>query len=338
MNKLITLKNLYKIYKSGSDEHSIETVALKDIDLEILEDDFLAVMGPSGSGKSTLLNILGGLDKSSAGDVIFHMPDGDRNLSKMDESQLDEFRHNKIGIIFQSDNLLYHLTALENVELPLKFLSNGDSKEIATNILERIGLADRLHHKPSELSGGEKQRVALATAIAYKPMIILADEPTGELDHENVKMVMEIFREVHQREKIVFFLVTHNASVAKYANRYFSLYDGKLTEQSNLNSFENIHASTGDYQIVVDKLSRITIPQEILVEIQISDGIVSYSYDNDKIKISSYDESKLFAQIDNQNRILFDNELKSKLKSNSYRVKYEAETDEIIIFLKEVSK
>ncbi|MHA1226801.1 MAG: ABC transporter ATP-binding protein [Candidatus Hodarchaeales archaeon] len=214
MTNRILVKDVYKIYQSGTLQQRIETVALRGISLDIKEHDFITVMGPSGSGKTTLLNVLGGLDTPSAGDIIYELNGQDPvNITKLTEPQLDAWRHDKIGVIFQTDNLIHHLTALENVQLPLKFLGYENLGR-AEEILIRLGLGDRLHHRTHQLSAGERQRVALAAALVFKPSIIFADEPTGELDSYSVKQTMELFKELHREENIIFFLVTHNPIVA----------------------------------------------------------------------------------------------------------------------------
>ena len=338
-NKLVEINNLYKIYKSGSLENRVETVAIKGITLDIMDDDFIAVMGPSGSGKSTLLNILGGLELPSAGDVKFQAKNRKYNLSNMTLSQLDDFRYDKIGVIFQMENLIPHLTALENVELPLQFLGESDSRSRAIELLEKLGMSHRLEHRTSMLSAGEKQRVALASALAFKPLIILADEPTGELDSENLEQVMGLFKEIHEKEGVIFFIVTHNANVAKYAKRFFSLYDGQLVEQSNIDSFELVHSDDGEFLIPVDKMSRVTIPQDLLSEIQINDGLISYQYDESSIRITSYNEDEgNTASIDQNNRILFPKEIKNMMTKGAYRGKFDEEANHIIIYLKEVNE
>lgn len=338
MRQLIEIKDLYKIYKSGDIHETIETVALKGVSLDINSDDFIAVMGASGSGKTTLLSILGGLERASAGSIIYHL-DRQVNLANMNEAQLDNFRHDKIGVIFQVDNLIYHLTALENVELPLKFLGRANVTQKAKELLDKLGLHERYHHTPAMLSAGERQRVALATALAFKPMIIFADEPTGELDSENLQQVMELFQTIHKEEHVTFFIVTHNPNVAKYANRYFSLNDGKLLEQSSISSFEMVHSATGSYIITVDKLKRLSLPHQLLAEIQINDGAISYTYTDNELRISTYRENAVNTTIiDQNNRVLLSNEVNAMLNRPNYLGIYDPTTEEIVITLEEVQK
>ncbi|MHA2248950.1 MAG: ABC transporter ATP-binding protein [Candidatus Kariarchaeaceae archaeon] len=341
--QLVKVHNVFKIYQSGNQENRLETVALKGISLDIYKEDFIAVMGPSGSGKSTLLNLLGGLDQPSAGNIVYRI---DRhtnrvaNLAKMTEAQLDEFRHNRIGVVFQVDNLIYHLTALENVELPLKFLGVQDSQSRAIKILSKIGLKERLHHRPSQLSAGERQRVALGTAIAFKPLIILADEPTGELDSSNVEEVMNLFKMVHKEEEIVFFLVTHNPEVARHANRYFTLFDGSLTEQSDLPTSLGIPVDLGEYAIAMDKYHRIRIPQDLIDELPQLEGLLQLTHNENEIQISlpGDDISGELVQMDLQNRILLPEEVFKSVSSPHLRGIYDEEKKRILIKFENNSK
>lgn len=328
---------MYKIYKSGDLHDTVETVALKGVSLDIHKDDFIAVMGPSGSGKTTLLSILGGLERASAGSIAYHLT-RKINLATMTEAELDDFRHDKIGVIFQTDNLIYHLTALENVEIPLKFLKIAEPTKRAKQLLDKLGLEKRYNHTPSMLSAGERQRVALATALAFKPLIIFADEPTGELDSENLKQVMELFQEIHKTENVIFFIVTHNPNVAKYANRYFSLYDGKLQEQSSIGTFALEHSAIGEYVVPVDKLKRLTLPHELLAEIQISDGTLNYTFTNSEIRFSADKDTENVTIIDQNNRVLLTNEINSLLTKPTYLASYSSATEEIIIKLEEANK
>lgn len=196
---------------------------LKSISLDIFKNEYVALMGPSGSGKSTLMNILGCLDSPTGGKYILN----DKDVSKMSDNDLAEVRNKEIGFVFQQFNLLPRLTAAENVALPLVY--NGTSKkkrlEQALEMLDRVGLADRSHHKPNELSGGQGQRVAIARALVNNPSIILADEPTGNLDTKTSVEIMEIFGKIQQQGNTVI-LVTHEEDIANYAHRVVRLRDG----------------------------------------------------------------------------------------------------------------
>ena len=222
---LISLKNIFKIYNVGGEE----VRALDGIDLDIIENEYLAIMGPSGSGKSTLMNMIGCLDTPTSGIYEF---EGEM-VQVMDDSQLASIRNRKIGFVFQTFNLLPKATAQHNVEIPLVYanIQKKDRTKMATDALESVGLADRLHHKPNELSGGQRQRVAIARALVNKPSIILADEPTGNLDSKSGSEIMTILDDLHKNGNTII-LVTHEDDVAQHAHRIIRLFDGKIIEDS----------------------------------------------------------------------------------------------------------
>ena len=222
---LISLKNIFKIYNVGGEE----VRALDGIDLDILENEYLAIMGPSGSGKSTLMNMIGCLDTPTSGIYEF---EGEM-VQVMDDSQLASIRNRKIGFVFQTFNLLPKATAQHNVEIPLVYanIQKKDRTRMATDALESVGLADRLHHKPNELSGGQRQRVAIARALVNMPSIILADEPTGNLDSKSGSEIMTILDDLHKNGNTII-LVTHEDDVAQHAHRIIRLFDGKIIEDS----------------------------------------------------------------------------------------------------------
>jgi putative ABC transport system ATP-binding protein len=219
MSSIIQLGNIQKSYYLGKQELKV----LKGITLDIFKEEYVALMGPSGSGKSTLMNILGCLDSPTAGSYFLNGSD----VSKMQDDDLAEVRNKEIGFVFQQFNLLPRLTAVENVALPLIY--NGTPKkertENALEMLDRVGLADRSHHKPNELSGGQNQRVAIARALVNNPSIILADEPTGNLDSKTSVEIMNIFDKI-QAEGNTVILVTHEEDIANYAHRIIRLRDG----------------------------------------------------------------------------------------------------------------
>ncbi len=220
---IIEIKDVNKIYKMGE----IEFYALKDINLTINSGDFLVITGPSGSGKSTLMNIVGCLDIPSNGEVYLH----DSDITKMSESNLARLRGKTIGFIFQQFNLMPSLTAYENITLPLEF-QKYDVSEIekeANRVLSLVNLTDRAHHLPRELSGGQQQRVAIARALSGNPEIILADEPTGNLDSKTGIFIMDFLKELHKKGKTII-LVTHDLNVAKYGEKIVHIIDGKINK------------------------------------------------------------------------------------------------------------
>lgn len=222
---LIELKSIYKIYNVGGEE----VRALDGIDLDIKENEYLAIMGPSGSGKSTLMNMIGCLDTPSSGIYQF---EGEM-VQEMDDDQLASIRNRKIGFVFQTFNLLPKATAQQNVEIPLIYgnIRKAERVKVAAKVLEDVGLADRMHHKPNELSGGQRQRVAIARALVNRPSIILADEPTGNLDSKSGYEIMKILDQLYQDGNTII-LVTHEDDIAQHARRIIRLLDGKIIEDS----------------------------------------------------------------------------------------------------------
>ncbi len=228
-NEVINIKDIKKIYKVGNQE----VRALDGVDLHIGRNEYVAIMGPSGSGKSTMMNILGCLDSPSSGQYILNGTD----VSSMADSQLAEVRNKEIGFIFQSFNLLPRYSALENVALPLIY--SGDTRtereRRAEEALESVDLTDRMHHKPNELSGGQRQRVAVARALVNNPSMILADEPTGNLDTKTSVDIMKLFAKIHNKGNTII-VVTHEEDIARHAHRIIRLRDGKIeTDEINHN-------------------------------------------------------------------------------------------------------
>jgi putative ABC transport system ATP-binding protein len=221
MNAIIHLEGIRKSYFMGKQELQV----LKGIDLNIHNNEYVALMGPSGSGKSTLMNILGCLDSPSAGRYILNGQD----VSKMADDNLADVRNKEIGFVFQQFNLLPRLTALENVALPLVYagISRKQRTDMAMDVIKKVGLEDRSHHKPNELSGGQCQRVAIARALVNNPSLILADEPTGNLDTKTSKEIMDIFSQIQAAGNTVV-LVTHEEDIAHYAKRIVRLRDGLI--------------------------------------------------------------------------------------------------------------
>jgi putative ABC transport system ATP-binding protein len=232
MNKVIEIHNIVKNYQVGT----VVVQALRSVSLDINKNEYVAIMGPSGSGKSTLMNILGCLDTPTKGMYILNGTD----VSKMEDDMLAEIRNKEIGFVFQTFNLLPRYTALENVMLPLIYagVPRADREDQAVKSLEEVGLADRMHHKPNELSGGQRQRVAIARALVNTPSIILADEPTGNLDSKTSYDIMDLLDKIHDKGNTVI-LVTHEEDIARHAHRIIKLMDGEVaTDHVNENRIE----------------------------------------------------------------------------------------------------
>jgi putative ABC transport system ATP-binding protein len=226
MNTIIEIRNLRKDYHVGE----VTVHALRGVDLKITEGEFVAIMGASGSGKSTMLNILGCLDKPTAGDYLL---DG-INVSSMEKDAIARLRNLKLGFVFQAYNLLARTTALENVELPLFYnpkVRARDRREAALRALEAVGLTDRMHHMPNQLSGGQQQRVAIARSLVNDPVLILADEPTGNLDTRTSFEIMELFQNLNEKGRTIVY-VTHELDIAKFATRNVMFRDGKLYREN----------------------------------------------------------------------------------------------------------
>lgn len=223
---IIRLDNVWKVYHVGD----VQVEALKGITLSINLGEFVAITGHSGSGKSTMMNMVGALDVPTKGEVYL---DG-KDIAKLHESDLAEIRGKKIGFVFQQFNLIPSMTALENVMLPLEFQDRSDAKEQAIRALALVGLEDRMNHRPKELSGGQQQRVAIARAIAGNPEVILADEPTGNLDSRTGKEIMNLFEKLHEQGRTII-LITHDIDLADYGERIVKLADGKIVEDKNEN-------------------------------------------------------------------------------------------------------
>jgi putative ABC transport system ATP-binding protein len=221
---IIQLKDVWKTYRMG--EHEVH--ALRGASLEVWEGEFLAIKGPSGSGKSTMMNLVGCLDIPTKGTILLD----NKNISNMTESDLAQIRGRKIGFVFQKFNLLPNLTAIENVMLPLIFQGVPIDKRrlIASSVLGDMGLAERMHHTPNQLSGGEQQRVAIARALAVNPEVILADEPTGNLDSSTGTKIMVLLRELNTKHKKTVVFVTHDDKLAEHADRIAYLSDGQVVK------------------------------------------------------------------------------------------------------------
>lgn len=223
MEKVIEIQNIVKNYQIGS----VIVRALRSVSIDIRRNEYVAIMGPSGSGKSTLMNLLGCLDTPTSGAYILNGTD----VSKMADDYLAEIRNKEIGFVFQTFNLLPRYTALENVTLPLIYagIPKVEREQLAKDTLAQVGLADRMDHKPNELSGGQRQRVAIARALVNKPSIILADEPTGNLDSKTSIDIMGLLDAIHKKGNTVI-LVTHEEDIARHAERIVRLFDGEISQ------------------------------------------------------------------------------------------------------------
>lgn len=221
---MLRLEHVKKTYSIGD----VQIEALKDVSITVNESDFISIMGPSGSGKSTLLHIMGALDIPTGGHVYLE----DHDLSELKETALTVIRRTQLGFVFQAFNVIPQLTALENVELPLHphKLPRPEKRRRASDLLEKVGLKERMNHLPRQLSGGEIQRVAVARALVNEPRLVLADEPTGELDSKTSLQLFELMKKMNEETKTAFVIVTHDFNLGKKADRKFELIDGQLKE------------------------------------------------------------------------------------------------------------
>jgi len=227
MQEIISIQDVYKIYQVGTQE----VRALNGVALGVKKNDYMALMGPSGSGKSTLMNLIGCLDSPTRGSYTLN----NQEVSRLSDNDLAEIRNTEIGFVFQTFNLLPRYTAIENVALPLVYagMSYQDREKRAKEVLTMVGLEDRMRHTPNELSGGQRQRVAVARALVNKPSIILADEPTGNLDSKTSHDIMNLFQEIHDQGNTVI-LVTHEEDIAAHAHRVVRLRDGKIESDESI--------------------------------------------------------------------------------------------------------
>jgi len=247
---LIEIEEITKVYSMGD----VEVRALRGLSLQIHEGGLMSIMGPSGSGKTTLMNIIGCLDQPTSGRYLLEGTD----VARLDDDRLAEIRNRRIGFVFQSFNLLARTTALENVELPLVYAGERDRKQRAAAALEAVGLEDRLHHRPNELSGGQQQRVAIARALVNSPSIILADEPTGNLDSRAGAEIMAIFQELNSELGVTIVFVTHEPDIAAHTRRIIHLRDGQIAADERVANPRQAgeHVYVGDRQSVFGKSLR----------------------------------------------------------------------------------
>ena len=263
---LIVCENLVKIYSiSNAGGVSVEVQALQGLDITVNDGEMLGIVGASGSGKSTLLNVLGGLDRPTGGRALV----GRRNLGTMSGSELDTYRRDQVGFVWQhgTRNLIPYLTALENVELPLTLSGQvgKESRERAMELLDLVGLRERMDHSLEELSGGEQQRIAISIALANKPTLLLADEPTGELDTATAQTIYDLLRDLNKRLGLTMVIVSHDPGIAKHVDRVVQVRDGKLASET----VRMQRSDGGEHHLelaVLDSAGRLQLPREYLEE------------------------------------------------------------------------
>jgi len=234
---MIELENITKVYRMGK----VDVFALNGISISINKGDMVAIVGASGSGKSTMLHVIGCLDKPTSGKYIL---DG-QDISRLNDNKLADIRNKKLGFVFQEFNLLTRITAVANVELPMIYGNSWQKRQRAIKALERVGLGGRANHKPTEMSGGEQQRVAIARALVTNPQVILADEPTGNLDSASSNDIIALFRELHQ-EGITIIVITHEMDIAEQTQRIIRLLDGKIISDEPVSGNNNVSSYGGD--------------------------------------------------------------------------------------------
>jgi ABC-type lipoprotein export system ATPase subunit len=266
----IECENLVKIYKIAD----LEVVALQGLDLAIDKGEMIALVGPSGSGKSTLMNVLGGLDTPSAGQI--HV--GENNLLEMNRRDQTVYRRDTVGFVWQQTgrNLLPYLSARENVEMPMTFsgVSGSERRDRAESLLERVGLADRMSNRPNQLSGGEQQRVALAVAMANLPALLLADEPTGEVDSESAGMIFETMHRLNDEYNVTIVIVTHDHNVSKRVNRVVGMRDGRAsTEVLRRKGRDGVELTEEEFA-VLDRTGRLQIPQTYIEALDLEKRVI----------------------------------------------------------------
>jgi ABC-type lipoprotein export system ATPase subunit len=266
---LIVCENLVKIYRISNESGvSVEVQALQGLDITVQEGEMLGVVGASGSGKSTLLNVLGGLDRPTGGRAIV----GKRDLGRLSEKELDDYRRQRVGFVWQQGarNLIPYLTALENVELPLTLSGQvgNSSRERAIELLQLVGLDERMHHRMEELSGGEQQRIAISIALANRPSLLLADEPTGELDTVTAQSIYDLLRDLNKRLGLTMVIVSHDPGIAKHVDRVVQVRDGKLASET----VRVQRSDGGEHHVemaVLDSAGRLQLPREYLDQFEI---------------------------------------------------------------------
>ena len=290
---IIMCENLVKIYKT----RDLEVMALQGLELTVKRGELMAIVGNSGSGKSTFLNMAGGLDRPSAGKLFVN----DKDLFAMKEGELRKYKQKEVGFVWQNNarNLFPYLTALQNVELPMRFMKKEKKEEIsgkeyALELLERVGMEHKRHSKLSELSGGEQQRVAIAIALANRPNLLLADEPTGALDTKTSGYILDVFRKLNEEKGLSIVIVTHDRNLAKKVNRVVRICDGKVSSEEIVKeSYEERFKEVGDLEMaslhesfaVLDRAGRLQLQKEDLMKIGVKGNKVRIEVQEDKIMI-----------------------------------------------------
>jgi len=290
---IIMCENLVKIYKT----RDLEVMALQGLELTVKRGELMAIVGNSGSGKSTFLNMAGGLDRPSAGKLFVN----DKDLFAMKEGELRKYKQKDVGFVWQNNarNLFPYLTALQNVELPMRFMKKEKKEEIsgkeyALELLERVGMEHKRHSKLSELSGGEQQRVAIAIALANRPNLLLADEPTGAVDTKTSGYILDVFRKLNEEKGLSIVIVTHDRNLAKKVNRVVRICDGKVSSEEIVKeSYEERFKEVGDLEMaslhesfaVLDRAGRLQLQKEDLMKIGVKGNKVRIEVQEDKIMI-----------------------------------------------------
>ena len=290
---IIMCENLVKIYKT----RDLEVMALQGLELTVKRGELMAIVGNSGSGKSTFLNMAGGLDRPSAGKLFVN----DKDLFAMKEGELRKYKQKEVGFVWQNNarNLFPYLTALQNVELPMRFMKKEKKEEIsgkeyALELLERVGMEHKRHSKLSELSGGEQQRVAIAIALANRPNLLLADEPTGAVDMKTSGYILDVFRKLNEEKGLSIVIVTHDRNLAKKVNRVVRICDGKVSSEEIVKeSYEERFKEVGDLEMaslhesfaVLDRAGRLQLQKEDLMKIGVKGNKVRIEVQEDKIMI-----------------------------------------------------
>ncbi|MGN0472534.1 MAG: ABC transporter ATP-binding protein [Lachnospiraceae bacterium] len=285
---MIQADGLVKIYKTKQ----TEVLALQGLDLEVEKGELTALIGNSGSGKSTFLNMIGGLDRPSAGSLIV----GGRNLFTMTERDLVDYKRDTVGFVWQNNgrNLLPYLTALENIMMPMNLTSSHKKKKKAEELLDMVGMSHRKHSRMNQMSGGEQQRIAIAIALANSPKILLADEPTGSVDTKTADQIFDIFTELNRNGQTIL-IVTHDVALSKKVRRVIAIRDGKISSERILKESyaERLKEASLDWRnedtqeefVVLDKAGRVQIPSDILKKMQLDSNKVSLEYKDDKVII-----------------------------------------------------